>query len=121
MLPESVNSMYKVNYRTRQVYLSEAGRQFKNTAKMFIPKIKFSSEKPIIDIKIKYYGHWYCKNGNVRIVDAPNLEKILFDAIFERLGLDDSLIFFWQGRKEESEEEYTEIEISEVEEPKELS
>ena len=120
MLPQSVNSLYKVNYRTRQIYLSEEGRRFKNTAKMFIPKIKFSSEKPVIDIRIKYFGNWYCKNGNVRRVDGPNLDKVLFDAIFERLGLDDSLVFFWQGRKECGEEEYTEVEISEVLEPKEF-
>ena len=114
MLPQSVNSVYKVNYRTRQMYMSAEGKRFKDMAEKLTPKINFSSEKPIIDIKIKYYGRWYCKNGNVRRVDGPNLDKILYDAIFKGLDLDDSLVFMWQGEKVQSDKEYTEVEIKEV-------
>ena len=113
ILPQSVNSLYKVNYRTRQVYLSDEGRQFKTTAKLYIPQIKLKKKLPIIDIKIKYFGKWHCKNGSVRRADGPNLDKVLFDAISEALGFDDCLIFYWAGQKIESDTDYTEVVIKE--------
>jgi len=77
--------------------------------------MKFSCEKPRLSIEIAYYSpKWLCKNGNIRKIDGQNCDKAIYDAIAESIGIDDSFFWKWQGIKVLSQEEYTEIEVSEI-------
>lgn len=114
-LPTSVNRMYSYNHHTKTMYLTEEARHFKMAIKLACPKIQFISDKPKIRIEIWYHSPtWICKNGKFRKRDIQNMDKILIDAISERLGVDDSHIWFHSGEKVISEKEFTEIWIREI-------
>lgn len=114
LLPQSINSMYKVNYRTRHVYLSEEARQFKWQAKGYMPPIKFP-EGTKFHLNLIFCGNWNYKNGKNRRADVQNLVKILIDAIFEHAGeSDDSYVFGVCAYKVQSNTEYTMVKIREA-------
>jgi len=101
-LPPSFNSLYGVDSRFGRVkvFLKSEGRQFKEKAKMFMPSSKIKFEK--LRLEIGLFGKWFCKNKKPKRKDLQNLEKILIDAIAEKYGFDDSLIFEKLTVKEES-------------------
>lgn len=93
LLPESVNSLYKINYKFRTVYMSDEGRSFKYNAKLFMPPMQFSDNSRF-SLSVEYHGDWYCKNGSVKRSDMQNLDKLVIDTIFEHIGIDDK--FLWE-------------------------
>jgi len=114
-IPPSSNKMYSINHYNRLVYLTPEARHFKTCVKLACPTMKFSCEKPRLSIEIAYYSpKWLCKNGNIRKIDGQNCDKAIYDAIAESIGIDDSFFWKWQGIKVLSQEEYTEIEVSEI-------
>ena len=68
-IPKSINSIYKINYNTRQVYLSEEGRLYKTVVKMYSPPLKFE-ETALLQIKAEVYTNWYYKNGKLKKQDV---------------------------------------------------
>jgi hypothetical protein len=117
-LPTSVNKMYAYNFHTKTKYLTKDASHFKTAIKISCPAMKFESDPPILDVHIEYHSpKWRCKNGNFRKADGMNLDKLIYDAISERIGYDDSLVFYWSGQKVLSDREYTVVCVKEVASP----
>ena len=110
-LPPSYNAHFKINYGLKQVYLSSNTRNYKTLVKMSMPSVEFPPNS-LFEIQIKYYYSWYYKNSTPRKLDIQNLDKLLIDAIFEKLGIDDSRLWSVSGYKVHTEEEpFTEVEL----------
>ena len=108
MLPPSINETYKINYHKKNCYLSAKARDFKFKCKLVTPKLEFPAGTKLETVFI-YHGKWHYKNGNIKRKDGYNLDKVLADAVFEKLGIDDSLAFKGRWEKVEDEEEFTEV------------
>ena len=114
-LPVSVNRMYAINHYNRSVYLTKEAQHFKMAIKLACPPVKFDSAQPKIRIEMWYHSPaWVCKNGKFKKRDIQNMDKMLIDAISEKLGVDDSHVWHTEGTKVLSTEEYTEISIGEM-------
>jgi len=109
-LPQSINSMYKINYGHRRIYLSEEGRAFKYEVKMFMPAMKFPKDSKFY-LDMEFHGNWLYKNGKNKRADVQNLIKILIDAIFEGIGGDDSYVYGLRATKVQDEKIYTWVEV----------
>lgn len=115
-LPISVNRIYSYNHYNKTMYLTEEARHFKMALKIACPKIEFKSEQPKLRVEVWYHSPtWICKNGKFRKRDSANMDKLVHDAITERLGRDDSHIWMHSGEKVVDIDEFTEIVISEIE------
>lgn len=99
-LPPSYNVHFKINYGSRQIYLSNTARAFKNLTKYSMPPTDFKEDSRF-KMEMEYHGRWHYKNGKVKRKDIQNLDKILIDAIFERIGCDDSRLWEIKGTKVE--------------------
>ena len=91
-LPPSYDHHFKINYNLRQVYLTQEARMFKVKAKMSTPALTFK-DTDLFKITIDYYGNFFYKNHKPRKIDAQNLDKLLIDAVSEKLGFDDCRYF----------------------------
>lgn len=112
-IPPSYAQSLKVNFRNREMYLSQEARDFKTKVKLNVPKWKLDKDKNyIFSMHNKYNYNWYCKNGNVVKRDVQNMNRLLIDAVFDRLGRDDSTIFVVTDEKVQSEKEFTEVTLS---------
>jgi len=115
-IPPSINQCYKINYRTKSVYLDESVREFKKIAFLYIPKIELSPKKKL-RVDIEYHGQFLNKSdGEIKRRDGQNLDKCLYDVMFEKLGIDDKLA--WEGnwkKVHNTDEEFTLVTISELE------
>lgn len=111
-IPPSYNAMFKINYNFKEVYLSDTARAFKQLVKLSMPAIEFKDDS-LFKIDIVYCYNWFYKNFNPRKLDIQNMDKLLLDAVFEKLGLDDSRVFVFNQKKVQSPSEvYTEVEIT---------
>lgn len=116
LLPPSINTIYKINYVTRSTYKSKEAREFENYCKLFTPAIRDITETQKVKTYIELHGSWYFKNGAFRKKDIQNLDKVLIDSIFEKLGIDDSQIWDHHLIKVEDKEEFTLITLEVVDE-----
>ena len=100
-LPPSYNQHFKINYRSRQTYLSQAARKYKDKVKLACGCWADLKDDTVYLFKIyvEYWSQWKYKNKNIKKKDLQNLNKILIDAIFEAIGRDDSLVFEITERK----------------------
>lgn len=106
--------MYKINYGHRRIYLSEEGRAFKYETKMFMPAMKFPKDSKF-SIDMAFHGNWLYKNGNNKRADVQNLIKILIDAIFEGIGVDDSYVYELSAKKVQDTEIFTKVVVGALE------
>ena len=115
-IPPSVNQHLKINYRRRCVYLDPAVKKFKVIASMHIPPITF---KPDVKLKVEveYHGQFINKsNKKTKRRDGQNLDKCLYDAMFEKFGINDC--HAWEGswkKVHNNEQSFTLVNISELE------
>jgi len=109
-LPPSLNQVYKINYVRRQCYMDDSARKFKATAKMFTPVLKYVEGTKLL-VSVKYLGNWHNLDGSIKRKDGQNLDKCLYDAIFEKMGVDDKVVFKGQWEKVQSKEECTVVTI----------
>ena len=91
-IPPSYNQAFKVNHFRRQIYLTQDVKSFKTRVKLSMPAVDFPNDSLFI-LHITYHTNWYFKNGKPRKADLQNLDKILIDAIFEKLGVDDCRVW----------------------------
>ena len=88
----SYNRCFKINHGLKQTYLSTEARMFKDKVKLMMPSIKLPEN--VGDLKfsmlVEVYNNWYYKNGNMKKQDVQNMEKLIIDAVFEGIGIDDS-------------------------------
>jgi Holliday junction resolvase RusA-like endonuclease len=97
-LPPSYNKSCKINYNFKEVSLSNEARYFKVRVKMAMQPLEIS-DNCYISLLIGYHSNWYFKNGSLRKIDIQNMDKLLHDAICEKLGLDDSRIWSYSSFK----------------------
>ncbi len=83
---------------------------------MHIPPITFKPEVRL-KVEVEYHGQFINKgNGKTKRRDGQNLDKCLYDVIFEKIGLDDC--HAWEGswkKVHNSEKEFTLVTITELE------
>jgi Holliday junction resolvase RusA-like endonuclease len=94
-IPISYSRAMQVNFRLKQVYLSQEGRRFKDKVKVYMPshKLKLKDTDRLI-MHNKYYQAWYNKtNPDIKKQDVQNLDRILVDSVFKGLGVDDRNLF----------------------------
>ena len=94
-IPPSYAKSFKINHNLRQIYLSQEARRFKDKVKIYMPsnKIKLKDTDRLI-IHNKYCQRWYNKtNPEIKKQDVQNLNRLLIDAIFKGLGIDDRNLF----------------------------
>jgi Holliday junction resolvase RusA-like endonuclease len=60
---------------------------------------------------VRLYTSLYTKQGKVKRIDTDNRVKLLKDAVFTTLGVDDKMVFGDVVFKHDSEEEYAEVDI----------
>ena len=68
-------------------------RQFRSVFKSYLPTWCLASTGPY-SLSLAFHENWYWKNGYPKKRDVPNLVKVCVDAIADRYGWDDSLL--WQ-------------------------
>ena len=110
MLPQSINSLYKINYAHRVMYMSDEGRMFKETVKKYMPPSSFPPDIKY-SIKMFFHGNWKYKNGKNKRADIQNLIKLLIDAVFEKLGVDDSYVYYLSAGKTQDTKTFTRVVI----------
>ena len=89
------NRAMQINFRTKQIYLSQEARRFKDKVKVYMPshKLKLKDSDRLI-MHNKYYQAWYNKtNPDIKKQDIQNINRLLIDAVFKGLGLDDRNLF----------------------------
>ena len=93
-LPPSVNALYYINFRTRQVGLKPEVAAWKSEAKSHIPiwTDRGETTSGILRVDSVFTYNWYYQNGKLRQFDTPNMLKALFDVIAEKLGVNDSFL-----------------------------
>ena len=93
-LPPSYTANLRINYGTKQTYLSQKARRFKDMVKITMPshKLKLKDTDKLI-IHNQYHYDWYFKNGSIRKKDVQNLDRLLIDSVFSGLGIDDRNLF----------------------------
>ena len=120
-LPPSLNQIYQIIYAHRIVQLSTEARAFKNAAKTFMPAMKFP-EGAMFEVKVEVHKDWYLKGDRSKLKrqDLSNLEKLLFDTLFEHLGRDDKALIAYHLSKvqQEDKKEYLIVSIKDVNELK---
>lgn len=116
LLPPSVNHIYKINYRTKSMYMDKTARSFKNTAIFYVPHIDLI-DNVILKMEVEYHGKFMNNDGTVKRKDGQNLDKCLYDVIFDKLGVDDKLVWDGSFKKIHDTEEFTLVRLSEIENP----
>ena len=116
-LPLSVNKAFKSVKRGRMVFRAKS-KEYKEYLDALEAEMPEELNTPIgpLSVEIDLVApDWYCKNGNIRKVDADNYIKCLLDGVFAHLDTDDSCIFDIRVQKIHSEHERaTELRIFEL-------
>jgi len=113
-IPPSYNKQFKINFRQRKVYLDHAAKQFVYLAKLSTPNMEVT-EGCVYKLSIEYHSNWFFKNGKVKKQDIQNMDKLLIDAVFEKMGVDDSRVWEVHLYKVQSTKVYTKVNIKELE------
>ena len=112
-LPPSINATYGINYHKKKCYMNTIAREFKFKVKLNTPRVKIEPGAKL-EVEFEYHGNWINKNGTIKKKDGWNLDKVLCDAIFEKIGSDDSVAFKGSWVKVQSKEEFTIVKIKEM-------
>lgn len=110
----SINHLYwnKGHYR---ILTSEA-KKLRVQIEAICSEVKHSElykDKPLA-VSIFVNENWLQKNGKIKRADVANREKFLIDSVFKAIDLDDRYIMELFIKKEQSDEEYTVIQIDSI-------
>ena len=87
----SYNIAFKINHRTKKVYLSKVAHDFKRDLKMATPHLDMKKVKYLL-FNIDVMQDWFYKNGKLKRQDVQNMDKLIIDAVCDKLGVDDSIV-----------------------------
>lgn len=96
--------------------MDKTARSFKNTAIFYVPHIDLI-DNVILKMEVEYHGKFMNNDGTVKRKDGQNLDKCLYDVIFDKLGVDDKLVWDGSFKKIHDTEEFTLVRLSEIENP----
>lgn len=122
-LPGSTNYIYEPGYSissSRPSWrLKSEWALWATKVKPYIPLFKIAAGS-IVRIDRCYYYPWFYKNGNWRKADVANMDKLLFDTVAKKIGVDDLL--FKQGWMDsrDSEENKVVVTLTEITDWKQL-
>ena len=112
-IPPSYTHSFKINYNLKQTYLSATAREFKKKVVLFMPIIHLDITPQIkLAMHNRYHSDWFYKNKNIRKKDVQNMNRLLIDAVFSKLGLDDKHLFCVTDEKIQApENDYTVVRL----------
>lgn len=106
-LPGSVNIIYEPR---RSIYTNKPDWGLKaewaiwaTRMSPYVSRFSRVSESSVIRVDRCYYYPWFCKNGSWRRADTSNMDKLLFDTVSRKIGVDD--LFFkcgWMDSRDSS-------------------
>lgn len=109
-LPPTTNHAFIQRGRFR--VLAPEARKWKEQVEAQVAALNLEAPMGLLMVSIRFYSaRWMCKNGSVRKTDVANREKLLIDAVFKTLGIDDSNIFLLSLEKVTGPEDVTEMTI----------
>jgi Holliday junction resolvase RusA-like endonuclease len=112
-LPPSYNEHFQIIWHLKECYLSPEARMFKNKVKLTVPHFKFENNT-YFKMEIHYHDNFIQKNGKNKRIDLQNLNKCLIDAIFEKLGIDDSFVWELFEKKVQSLTSFTLVRLEPI-------
>lgn len=112
-LPPSVNSLYEIRWRTKEVNLRPEARQWKSSSKQYVPRFVIAPESLLRIDFVFHYPYLYA-NGKLRVFDSANLIKLAVDCICEQLGVNDSRVKAGSWDSVDEEKEFVEVVLTEI-------
>ena len=109
-IPPSYNRSFQINFNYHTTFLSKEAKGFKDKVKMFMPLFQPPMDS-MFEMNIKIHNCWFYLNGNLQKKDVQNLDKLICDACFEKIGIDDNQIQRLSIEKVRSTESFSEVEI----------
>jgi hypothetical protein len=96
-LPGSVNEIFEINRPDSGLPRRRLKAEWALWATRMMPHILSFSIQPMSIVRIDRWYHypWFYKNGKWRVADVANMDKLLFDTLAKKLGINDLL--FKQG------------------------
>ena len=96
--PPSMNRLTAPIWHQKRLVPLQEVTTFRYQFKCYLPKWCLVSTGPYL-LHIKFYDQWYYLNGYPKKKDVGNLMKACEDALCERYGFDDALIWRRVGEK----------------------
>ena len=88
----SMNSLLYVLWHQKRLETRPEVRMFRSMFKSYLPKWTLASTGPY-SLSLAFHEPWYTRDGFPKRKDVPNLLKACVDAIAERYGFDDALVW----------------------------
>jgi Holliday junction resolvase RusA-like endonuclease len=67
-----------------------------------------------LHLDMEFHYPYLYQNLKLRVFDAPNMQKLLQDAVAQKLGIDDKHIKDWSGCSVDDEREYVVVTLKEI-------
>jgi Holliday junction resolvase RusA-like endonuclease len=116
-MPISVNRLYQIIYRERRVELKPEARRWKTQAKEHMPPWTHTPGQPVrVDVHMEFKR--LTKSERVRTKDPANYLKLILDAVAERYGFNDCLIWSGSWSSAHANKEQVIVTVTEMEEHK---
>ena len=100
----SMNTLLSIIWSQRRIETKPEVRLFRSHFKSYLPKWCLASTGPYA-LSLDFHQPWYYKNGYPKKQDVPNLLKSCIDALCERYGFDDSLLWKVECQKVQDEQQ----------------
>jgi len=118
-LPGSVNLIYGLR---RTLYSSQPQWGLKDEWAIWVTKmmphvqpLPHALERDsVIRVDRTYYYSWFCKNGSWRVADTSNMDKLTFDLIARKLGVNDLMFKLGMMDSVDSGNPRVEVTLTEV-------
>lgn len=96
-LPGSVNEIWEFNRADSGLPRRRLKAEWAIWATKMMPHILAFSIQPMSIVRVDRWYHypWFYKNSKWRVADVANMDKLLFDTLAKKLGINDLL--FKQG------------------------
>lgn len=96
-LPGSVNEIFELNRPDSGLPRRRLKAEWAIWATKMMPHILAFTIEPMSIVQVDRWYHypWFYKNGKWRVADVANMDKLLFDTLAKKLGINDLL--FKQG------------------------
>lgn len=111
-LPPSYNQSFKIAFKLGSVYLSVDAKKYKQQVIIHTPHWDVAYNKDLkLRIDLEFRANWYYKNGKMKKKDIQNMDKLVIDAVFTKLGIDDSHVWYNSNSKVQSDKHETQISL----------
>jgi hypothetical protein len=105
-LPGSINELYEFNRPDSGLPRRRLKAEWAIWATRMMQYVPLFTIRPMSIVRIDrwYYYPWFYKNGKWRVADVANMDKLLFDTLAKKLGLNDLLFKQgWMGSRDSAD------------------